>query len=1298
MTSRFLFFLLLAALFSCNSKTTAPTEVSQFQAVKDGDLIQVFRRGSDKSLVTQHAEAGFRPYLHPIMAPGTEVELTQYSPDHHKHQTGLYWGFTRVNGTGAPADTLKKWFYRADKPTDIQAQIGRDFFHHPGEGYWQRVSAEVLIPEGKEVKWQTVYHMLDAGGQPMLKETQTWTFKENDQAHLLDLEWKGEAITDITINEFDYGGLFLRMPWHEGVAGEAVNAARQRNEKAEGQRAMWVDVGMEIEGLPDWGHIAIFDHPDNDGFPQTWRVDNQLGIGPVRARQGDWHIQQGESATYRHEIVAYTGQLNDITMNERWAAYVGDHGMYNTAVLWNIAQQEGLHAKFLSPEEAVAEMTIQPGYQVNVFASEPMITQPMAFCWDDRGRMWIAENRDYESRGDGFSNSGDSRILILEDTDQDGVADKQSVFLEHIPFPSAIAVGFDGLYLGAPPNLLFIPDKNGDDKADEADIKVLLTGWGIRDRHETINSLHWGPDGWLYGLEGFATPSKIRKPVGKGRIYRHREAFPEDLLEADGVDINGGVWRYHPTKDRFEVVAHGFSNPWGIDYDSKGQLFISACVIPHMFHIIPGGIYQRQGGRHFNPYVYKDIQTIVDHRHRSAHGGARIYQSDAFPEDQRGRLFMANIHEHAVLSDILTKKGSGFVASHGEDFLLANNAQWIGFSMEIGPEGGLYVLDWHDADICGKEVKNKETGRVFRIMPERSLAENWPGRYQDLNQQSDEELVALQWQGSDWHARRARVVLQKRAAKARISERAVQELQQKLQNDNNGDYRLRALWSLHVSSNTTSELLAGLLGDRDPYLRAWAVQLLCEDGTQNAAAVDRFAKMAKAETSPVVRLYLANALQKMKAADRWKVAEGLALHGEDADDPNIPFMFWFGLEPLVPESPDRALALAAQSKIPVISEHIARRLVDADQLEGLTAALARKSAVQLPMLQGMLAGLEGRIDVPEPKAWNGVYTKLQADKQLSPTALQIAQYFGNAAAAEDLLARLKDNNAAVQERENAINSLARLQRTELIEQLPNLLEVSNLRIAAIRAVAAFENPSLGELLLAKYPGFNQAEKQEAVQSLSSRPAYGRLLANAIKNGDIPKKEIPAYIAVQLRRVVGNGFVEIWGPIDEVSSDKKAEYAKYQRLLTAGAVASADVQMGKGVYMRTCGVCHQMYGEGGIIGPDLTGSNRTNTTYLLGNILEPSSEIQDDYKLVVVTTQDGRTYSGNIIAETDQQLTMRIVGQDEVQINKSTIESREVTPNSMMPEGLIRNLTDEEVLALVAFLQSKGPVEMSAVGK
>ncbi|MDH3245925.1 MAG: PmoA family protein, partial [Saprospiraceae bacterium] len=547
-----LFALMILSLASCQEKANVQSLTSTFQLVEEenGEKISVFREGGVTPVLLQNAKLSMRPYLHPIMSPDGNGSLTQYSPGHHKHQTGLYWGFTRVNGTGVPEDTLKKWFYRPDKPAHIKKQIGRDYFHNNGDNHWKKVRSEIVTAKGAKVEWRTVYHLLDEHGSPLLEETMHWSLHEQDSKFFIDLEWEGKAIEDFTVNQFDYGGLFIRMPWKEGIEGFAVNTARQRNQQAEGKRAQWVNVGMEIEGRDDWGNIAILDHTQNADFPTSWRVDGQLGVGPCRAIDGDWHIPKGESEIIRHRIIAYTGEFNDIEITDLWKDYVGAEGLYTTTALWRLAQEEGRVAKFLSPEEAVAEMTIADGYQVNVFASEPMITQPMAFCWDDKGRMWIAENRDYEDRQSGFSNDGNSRILILEDTARDGKADKLKVFAEGIPFPAAIAVGFDGLWLGAPPNLLYIPDRDGDDRADMDDVEIRLTGWGIRDRHETLNSFHWGPDGWLYGLEGFATPSKIHKPDGRGTLYGHKDPFP-DVLAGEGVDINGGVWRYHPTKDRF---------------------------------------------------------------------------------------------------------------------------------------------------------------------------------------------------------------------------------------------------------------------------------------------------------------------------------------------------------------------------------------------------------------------------------------------------------------------------------------------------------------------------------------------------------------------------------------------------------------------------------------------------------------------------------------------------------------------------------------------------------------------------
>ena len=1272
--SRHLFAIVLglaAAGIGCASQRLATSEQRPTPAAKVPGLIarhdeqagtiSIFRRGEAKPVVTQNAKPDFRPYLHPIVAPDGKGVLTEYSPAHHKHQTGLYWGFTRLNG--------------------------RDFFHNPQGDYWRRVSAAVLVAEGDEVRWQTVYELLDAGGAVLMTETQRWAMREQDGRFHLDLIWRGEAGTDLTIARYDYGGLFLRMPWREGMRSEIVNAARQRDMRAEGQRAMWIDVGMQVDGRDDLAHVAVFDHPDNGGYPQPWRVDAQFGVGAARSRAGDWAIKRGDTEVSRHRFVVYTGTLNDVDMTAAWTEYSGNRSTYSTAALWGIAQREGREAKFLTPDEAVAQMTLVNGFRANTWAAEPSITQPMAFCWDDRGRLWVAENRDYENRVEGFSNAGNSRILILEDTDRDGVADSRKVFLEGIPFPAALAVGFDGLFLGAPPNLLFVPDRNGDDKADMADIEVRLTGWGIRDRHETLNSLHWGPDGWLYGLQGYATPSKVRKPQGKGRIYKHKEPFPEDVLSGEGVEINGGVWRYHPTRDIFEVVAHGFSNPWGIDHDAKGQLLISACVIPHLWHVVPGGIYHRQGGQHFNPYVYNDIKTIADHRHRSAHGGARIYQSDAFPASQLGRIFMANIHEHAVLSDVLERKGSGFTARHGDDFLLANNAHWIGFSLEIGPDGGLYVLDWHDGDICGQDVLHKETGRIYRIMPAQSLARQWDGRYADLRRLSDAQLVDLQTNRSDWHARRARVILQHRAATRSLAGDTQDRLRRIFASDPNPDWRLRAMWSLHVTGGWTPAALLQALDDQDEYIRAWAVQLLTEDRAPSANALERFARMAREDPSPVVRLYLASALQRLDDTARWPIASALMAHADDAEDHNLPRMIWLGIEPLVKADPALALQRAGDTNIPMLARFIARRAVDADALDQVVAAIGRTPTTQLSMLEGMRDGLEGRFDVAAPAAWAAVHGRLRrSDRRVADVAQEVARQFGDTEATRRDVATVGNRNAPVEQRKRSIQLLAAQRRPQLIAEIPGVLGEPPLRLDAIRAIAAFDDDALGKLLIDRYPTFNSAEKTEAVQTMASRPRYGRMLTEALSRKALPKSDIPPHLSRQLLRVVGTKFADVWGPVERSANEEKA-YARYRGLLNDNALAGANLQNGRAIFQRTCGACHKMYGEGGTIGPDLTGSNRANLNYLLLNVLEPNAEVPDAYRMVVVTTRDGRTHSGNVVAETERQLTLRVVGQESVAIDKSNIQSREATAVSMMPPGLLDALTDREVIDLVGFLRT-----------
>ena len=1360
---------------------SAPLVVSQD---KEAGTISVFRSGDSEPVLTQNAREDFRPYIHPIVAPDGNGILTEYRPSHHPHQTGLYWGFKNVNE--------------------------RDYFHNPEGTHWQLVSATILNAKTTDsypdVEWRVVYNLLDDSGNAVMRETQTWKMREEQDEYVLDLVWNGEALIDVTIGQEEYSGLFLRMPWKPGINGEANNSTRDSNSGAERKRAVWLDVGLQVEGRDDLAHIAIFDHPENRNFPQPWRVDKQLGVGPASSLLGDWTIPKGEIAVFKHQLRVNTGRLNDVELTADWSAY----GQSQSGILasqWRTAQQEGFAAEFLTPEKAIETMTLASDFAANVFASEPMITQPMAFTWDDRGRLWIAVNRDYRGRVNGFDRSFESQILIIEDTDGDGVADNKKVFLDKILFPSAMAVGMDGLWLGAIPNLLFVPDRDRDDRADVDDIEVRLTGWGDRDLHETLNSLHWGPDGWLYGLQGVFTPSRVGTPAGASAIFDPDVSYPEEVekessdpfakrmayawasdewvpiagntvttkgdgkevtwifgddgrlrftgatakgadsypykqkgrsvyIDFDGyiveayydgeffelvddkkgsggadvmeernfeyadepVDFNAGVWRYHPTKKRFEVVAHGMSNMWGIDYDTKGEFFVSANVIPHVWHVIPGGVYHRQAGAHFNPYVYSDIRTIADHRHRSAHGGARFYYSDAFPEKYHGQLIMGNIHEHAVLTDIIEPSGSGYVAKHGTDLMRANNAQFIGFATDVGPDGALYVLDWHDADICGMSVRTKDTGRVFRISAKDSQAENWEGRYDDLREFDDARLVELQLSKSAWHARRARVILHHRAIEGTLAPETHAKLKSMFNSDLNGDHRLRAMWALHVTDGFSETELLASLKDDDEHVRAWAIRLLAEDMDTSDAARAEFARMAESDSSAVVRLHLASVLQRMSLDHRLPIAIALAGRDEDSGDHNIPKLLWFGIEPLIDQAPARSIQLARSSELPLVTEHIARRMTDADLLAELVAEITQNDAQRKLLLLGLQAGLEGRGDVEAPSNWPDAYAKLRSgDEETSSIALDISLMFGDAVAAQSLVAMVADASSSDEDREQAIRGLAALKREELKPHLVPLFDDPDLRLEAIRAVASYDDIGLARELLARYSSFPRSEKLEVVHTLSARPDSGTELMNAIEAGTVPRGDIPSYVARLMVRVVGNRFLDMWGPVEGVSPAADAAFFRINAFLTKEALASANAQRGKEVFNQTCFGCHRLHGEGGTIGPDLTALNRSDLDYLLENIITPSAVVADEYKMSMVVTDDGQVFSGVVSGEDAREIEMRAANSEEVLLTpKSQVTDVEQTELSMMPEGLLDHLSNEEVIDLISYLQSLEPVQTGHV--
>lgn len=575
----------------------------------------------------------------------------------------------------------------------------------------------------------------------------------------------------------------------------------------------------------------------------------------------------------------------------------------------------------LSGPEAVKAMTIPAGFSVQLGAAEPEIVKPIAFALDDRGRLWVVESQTYPVRAE--EGKGKDRILIFEDTDGNGSLDSKKVFTDGLNLVSGIEWGFGGVWIGAAPYLMYIPiDETGDKPAGKP--QILLDGWGYEDTHETLNTFKWGPDGWLYGTHGVFTHSNVGKPGAP---------------DTERTPINAGVWRYHPTKHVFEVFAHGTSNPWGLDFNDYGHAFITACVIPHLYHMVQGARYFRQGGKHFNPYTYDDIETIADHVHwignagphagnfRSgsvggghAHAGAMFYLGNKKWGLDRNSIFMNNLHGHRVNNDILAKNGSGYIARHGKDFILRNDSWSLWLNFQIAPNGSVYVIDWYDQNQChnpNPAVHNKTLGRIFRISHE---GDAWEPV--DLSKKSNAELVALQLNENEFYVRHARRLLQERKVGADVH----QALWKILNENSDVTRKLRALWTLHATKGITEQQWTGLLDNSNEYVRAWAIQLMTEEKKISADTQKRFETMAGKDSSAVVRMYIASALQRMVLNQTWDIVKNLSVRNEDVNDKNIPLLVWYALEPLVAADPNRAMDLAMAAKLPNLLVYTIQRV------------------------------------------------------------------------------------------------------------------------------------------------------------------------------------------------------------------------------------------------------------------------------------------------------------------------------------------------------------------------------------
>ena len=1104
------------------------------------------------------------------------------------------------------------------------------------------------------------------------------------------------------------GDAFVGQP----IRGDAVSA-RRKDMKSEHQGEFWIGT-FEKSGDKATGTLTsapfLVDKPYasylvGGGSDNTVRVELLDQDGKVIHRSSgrvtenmrrvvvDLKSHQGKELSIRlvDEGTGGWGHLN-FDGFQLHASLPGLVSKSETPLALDEYPFEGLNA-----EQAAKAMKLPEGFKVIVGASEPDVKQPIAMALDDRGRVWIAEAYEYPRRAE--EGKGRDRILIFEDTDGNGTLDKRNVFAEGLNLISGMEVGFGGVWVGAAPHLLFIPDLNGDDVAD-GQPQILLDGWGFQDTHETLNTFIWGPDGWLYGCHGVFTHSRVGKP---------------GTADKDRQPLNAGIWRYHPTRHTFEVFAHGTSNPWGVDFNDRGQAFLTSCVIPHLYHIIQGARYERQGGLHFNPYTYDDIKTIADHRHyigatphsgngRSdeaggghAHAGAMIYLGGAWPENYRDRIFMNNIHGQRLNVDILKQRGSGYVGSHSPDFLLTGDKASQILNLRYGPDGQAWMIDWYDMQAChltdpGKH--DRTNGRIYKI----AYGDIKKSTTVSLGTASDMELVKHTLNPNDWFVRHSRRVLQERSAAGKVSDEAIGLLKKMAKEEVDETRRLRAAWALAAMEKLDAATCEGMLADKSEYVRGWGVQLGLESKlAASAVGPSKLAKMAASEKSQVTRLYLASAAQRIPPNQRWELVQSLLANAADANDHNLPLMVWYAAEPLAEQDAERALALglSATSTIPLVRNNMMRRIGATGNEQSLSTLViglgkAKNDEVQIAFLDAIRISLAGRRKVDPPKEWDAVYAKLAKG---SMTVQQLSQAlgvtFGNEIALAAVRTIVESASESTEARTAGIATLVGARDPKLAPVLQSLLKDKSLRSAAIAGLAQYADSKTGDAILSLYSELSQNEKRAALTTLSSRSEYAIAMLEAIDAKRIAASDLTADLVRQLEYLKNDRVKSLleknWGTVRESPAEKTKLIEEYKTLVESTKQPKPDLSLGRAVFAKTCQQCHVLFATGGNIGPELTGSNRANLDYLLSNIVDPSSVMAKEYQPTILNC-DGRIVTGIVKAEDAKSVTLQKVDAIEV-VPLVEIEERKLSDKSMMPEDQLKLFSKHEIRSLIAYLGS-----------
>ena len=961
----------------------------------------------------------------------------------------------------------------------------------------------------------------------------------------------------------------------------------------------------------------------------------------------------------------------------------------------------------LAPVKAQKQFKLAEGLEINLVVAEPEVSQPLSITFDDRGRMWVLQYRQFPNPNglkpiqvDNWLRTkydklpepppkgpkGNDRISIYEDTDGDGRPETVKHFLSDLNLASGMALGYGGVFVAQPPYLLFYPDLNRDDVPD-GDPEVLLTGFGMDDAHAFANSLTWGPDGWLYGAQGSTATAEIR-----------------------GIGFQQGIWRYHPLTKEFELFAEGGGNTWGIDFDRFGSLFAGGNTVEPLVHHVQGAYYVKGFGKHgplHNPHTYGYFQPVKHYGYTgdSLTGGFVLYQGGTFPERFKNHCIAPNGRHSAMRWSTVELRGSTFATRAAGDFVTTSDIWFRPVDSTVGPDGSLYVADWYDYNISHSSPKNRsqwyqpsrDDGRIWRVDPEGAKPASL-GRF-DLSQQSNSELIALLSHSNAWFARQARRILSERRDPSIRS-----ELEQLLESPDQ-HLALQAVWSIYVSGAFDDRFASRMLRSEHEYVRAWTVRLLGDSRSLSAPLQSQFIRLARTESSVVVRSQLACTAKRLPAEVAIPFVTELLRHDEDANDAHLPLLLWWAIEDKAISDTSSVMELIDSPnfwQLPLVRSFILQRLsrrLTAENTESGYAACAKlitlapdDESLDL-LLTGMVDACSGRKLESVPNSFQPTLTRLLEQDGSNAQVILLALRVGGPSAAA--VRAIVDPSRALAERLEIIQTLGETHTRSAIDPLLTLVrsaESAQLQAASLSALSYFDEPRIATQIRSNYSMFNPAAKQRAIDLLCGRPTAALTLIDAIEQQEIDPKHVTQDQVRQLLvhddETLRSAVNRIWGTVQpETPLQLQGRINAVSQLL---ARRPGDALRGKSLYEKTCATCHKLHGNGTPIGPDLTGAERKDRLKLVRNIVDPSSEIRPQYISHIAVTKDGRAITGLLANSAAETITLLDAKNKRIVLNRSDLEALRESNASLMPEKLLDPMTDQQIRDLVAYLQSDGP--------